>query len=53
MIIDKVFIESFAKTTERAAYGASLFKGKDDKDSADQSAVDEMRKQLNAINMKG
>ena len=53
MIIDKVLIESFAKTTERAAYGASLFKGKGDKVAADQSAVDEMRTQLNMINMKG
>ena len=53
MIIDKTLIKSFAKATERAAYGASLFKGKGDKVSADQSAVDEMRKQLNAINMKG
>ena len=53
MIIDKVLIESFTKATERAAYGASLFKGKKDKISADQSAVDEMRNQLNTINMKG
>ena len=53
MIIDKVFIESFTKATERAAYGASLFKGKGDKISADRSAVNEMRKQLNTINMKG
>ena len=53
MIIDKALIGSFAKATERAAYGASLFKGKGDKVSADQSAVDEMRKQLNTINMKG
>jgi len=53
MIIDKVLIKSFAKATERAAYGASLFKGKNDKVSADQSAVDEMRNQLNTINMKG
>jgi len=53
MIIDKTLIKPFAKATERAAYGASLFKGKDDKVSADQSAVDEMRKQLNSINMKG
>ena len=53
MIIDKTFIKFFTKATERAAYGASLFKGKGDKVSADQSAVDEMRKQLNAINMKG
>ena len=53
MIIDKALIESFTKATERAAYGASLFKGKGDKISADQSAVDEMRNQLNTINMKG
>jgi fructose-1,6-bisphosphatase II / sedoheptulose-1,7-bisphosphatase len=52
-MIDKILIESFARATERAAYGASLFKGKNDKISADQAAVDEMRKQLNSINMKG
>ena len=52
MSIDKSLIKSFANSTERAAYGASLFKGKGDKVSADQSAVDEMRKQLNSINMK-
>ena len=53
MDIDKALIEFFARTTERAAYGASLFKGKGDKVAADQSAVDEMRTQLNKINMKG
>ena len=53
MIIDKELIKSFAKTTERAAYGASLFRGKGDKIAADKSAVDEMRTQLNKINMKG
>ena len=53
MIIDKAFIDSFVRATERAAYGASLFKGKGDKVGADQSAVDEMRMQLNKINMKG
>ena len=53
MIIDKTFIESFTEATERAAYGASLFKGKGDKVAADQSAVDKMRAQLNKINMKG
>ena len=30
-IIDKALIQSFLKTTERAAYGASLYKGKDNK----------------------
>lgn len=53
MIIDKKLIESFVKTTERAAYGASLFKGKNDKIAADKSAVDEMRMQLNKVDMKG
>jgi len=53
MTIDKKFIESFAKVTERAAYGASLYKGKNDKIAADQAAVDEMRTQLNLINMTG
>ena len=53
MIIDRSVIDSFARTTERAAYGASIFKGKNDKIGADQAAVDEMRKELNKINMKG
>ena len=53
MIIDKKLIDSFVRTTERAAYGASIFKGKNNKIAADQAAVDEMRKELNTINMKG
>ena len=53
MNINKILIDSFVKVTERAAYGASIFKGKNDKISADQAAVDEMRKQLNSIKMKG
>ena len=53
MIIDKKYINPFILATERAAYGASLYKGKDDKIAADQSAVNEMRNQLNKINMKG
>jgi len=53
MIIDKSFVNSFVKTTERGAYGASIFKGKNDKIAADQAAVDEMRSELNKINMKG
>jgi len=53
MNIDKFLINSFIRTTERAAYGASIFRGKNDKISADQAAVDEMRKELNSINMKG
>ena len=53
MIIDTAFISSFVKTTERGAYGASIFKGKNDKIAADQAAVDEMRRELNKINMNG
>ena len=53
MSINKKFIKLFAYATERAAYGASLYKGKGDKNAADQAAVDEMRKALNKIEMKG
>ena len=53
MKIDQTFVDSFTRTTERGAYGASIFKGKNDKIAADQAAVDEMRNQLNKIKMKG
>ena len=53
MAINRNLIGSFVRATERAAYGASLYRGKVDKIAADQSAVDEMRKHLNTINMKG
>ena len=53
MNIDKSILDSLVKATERGAYGASLHKGKNNKEAADQAAVDEMRKQLNSINMKG
>ena len=53
MSIDKKFIKLFARATERGAYGASLYKGKEDKNAADQAAVDEMRNELNKIEMKG
>ena len=53
MDIDKKFIYSFALATERAAFGASLYKGKNDKIIADKAAVDEMRTVLNSISMNG
>ena len=53
MNIDKNFINLFVKSTERAAYGASLLTGKNDKIAADQAAVDGMRNELNKISMKG
>jgi len=53
MTIKNSLIESFARTTEKAAIGAYNFIGKNDKISADQAAVDGMRKELNNIEMKG
>ena len=46
MTINKTLINSFIKTTEKGAYGASLYRGKNDKIAADKAAVDEMRKVL-------
>ena len=53
MAINKKYIDLLRGSTERGAYGAFLLKGKNDKLSADRSAVDEMRKCLNGIDMKG
>ncbi len=53
MTINQKYINSFVRATEMGAYGASLFLGKDDKNAADQAAVDEMRNQLNKTNMRG
>lgn len=53
MPIDKSILISFIKVTERAAIGASHHIGKNDKIAADQGAVDEMRTELNKINMDG
>ena len=52
-IIDPKLLNSFIKVSERAAFGASKFRGKNNKIAADQAAVDEMRSELNKIDMKG
>ena len=52
-MIDPKLLNKFIKVCERAAYGASKFKGKNDKIAADQAAVDEMRSELNKIDMNG
>ncbi len=52
-MIEKNLIEPFIKSTEWAAYGASLLRGKNDKIAADKAAVDRMREQLNNIPMQG
>ena len=51
--IDPKFLDKFVGVSERAAYGASKFRGKNDKISADRAAVDEMRIAFNKIDMKG
>ncbi len=51
--INPNLLNKFLRVTERAAYGASHYRGKNDKISADQAAVDEMRSELNKIDMLG
>jgi len=51
--INPKLLNKFIKVCERAAFGASKFRGKNDKIAADQAAVDEMRAELNKIEMKG
>lgn len=51
MKIDNSYIKRFVKVTQMGAYGAYLFKGKDDKIAADKAAVDRMRAELNKIEM--
>jgi fructose-1,6-bisphosphatase II / sedoheptulose-1,7-bisphosphatase len=51
--INPKLLDKFIRVCERAAFGASKFKGKNDKIAADQAAVDEMRAELNKIEMKG
>ena len=53
MSIDSKYLDKFIRSTESAAYGASLFIGKKDKIAADKGAVDLMRNELNKIDMNG
>ena len=53
MTIDKRFIDQFIKVTSKAALSASYLVGKNDKNAADQAAVDSMRSELNKIQMNG
>ena len=53
MTIDKKFIDQFIKVTSKAALSASYLVGKNDKNAADQAAVDCMRSELNKIKMNG
>ena len=53
MTLKNIYLDQFIKVAERAAYGASKFRGKNDKIAADQAAVDEMRTEINKIDIKG
>ena len=53
MSLNKSYLDQFIKVTEFAAYGASPFIGKGDKNAADKGAVDKMREELNKIDMIG
>ena len=53
MSIDPAYLDKFIKVTERAAFGAYKHIGKGNKKLADKGAVDEMRNQLNKIDMNG
>ena len=53
MSLDKSLLDKFIKVTEFAAYGASPFIGKGDKNAADQGAVDLMRSELNKLDING
>tara|TARA_A100001015_G_scaffold309133_1_gene408023 strand:- start:570 stop:1511 length:942 start_codon:yes stop_codon:yes gene_type:complete len=53
MPISPEYLKLFINSTEKAAYGASKFIGKNDKIAADQAAVDNMRSEFNKIDMDG
>ena len=51
--INSKLVNQFLKVSERAAFGASKFRGKEDKIAADQAAVDEMRSAINKMEIRG
>ena len=53
MSLDKSYLNNFIRVTEFAAYGASFFIGKQNKNAADKGAVDRMREELNKIHISG
>tara|TARA_B100001057_G_scaffold381274_1_gene387134 strand:- start:574 stop:1515 length:942 start_codon:yes stop_codon:yes gene_type:complete len=53
MTIESRYLKKFITSTEKAAYGAFKYIGKNDKIAADQAAVDNMRSEFNKIDMQG
>ena len=52
-MLDPKLLDQIIDVAAVAAYKSSLFKGKGDKNAADQAAVDAMRNQLNSMNING
>ena len=53
MSIDPTFLKKFVNATEKAAWGAFNFVGKNNKILADKAAVDNMREEFNKMNIDG
>ena len=51
--MDRALTLEIVRVTESAAIAAAKMRGRGDEKSADQAAVDAMRRQLNMINMSG
>ena len=51
--LDRVLTLELARVTERAAVAAARLRGRGDEKAADQVAVDAMRKELNALDIRG
>ena len=52
-MLDPKLLDQIIDVAAVAAYNSSLFKGKGDKNAADQAAVDAMRTQLNSMRING
>ncbi len=53
MSLNSKLLDQFISVTEKAAYGASFYIGKNDKILADKGAVDNMRSEINKIDIDG
>ncbi len=51
--LNRIFSTELARVTERAAVAAARHAGRGDEKAADQAAVDAMRSELNALDIKG
>ena len=52
-IMDRVLALELVRVTERAAVAAARLRGRGDEKAADQAAVDAMRRELNALTIRG